>query len=159
MSALSPLTTSHVRRSCAAGSRRAWHATLTFTEEVSYRDNLELVSRLGRPGLLAAPVNELAKRGAEAVAYLCTACSFADGVAGERALREAMRGHGARQALTTSGAVTGALRAVGARRLAVVHPLPGGRSTACWPRTLKAPASTSWPSRRWASMRSRTSTP
>ncbi|MFA3877730.1 Asp/Glu racemase [Streptomyces sp. MMCC 100] len=96
--------------------------TLTLTEEVSYQDNLELVSRLCRPNLLAEPVHELVERGAEAVAYLCTACSFADGVAGERALREAMRKHGARQALTTSGAVTGALRAVGARRLAVVHP-------------------------------------
>lgn len=96
--------------------------TLAFTEEVPYRDNLELVSRLGRPGLLAEPVNELVERGAEAVAYLCTACSFAGGMVGERALREAMRKHGARQALTTSGAVIGALRAVGARRLAVVHP-------------------------------------
>ncbi|MFC8006825.1 Asp/Glu racemase [Streptomyces olivaceus] len=96
--------------------------TLTFTEDVSYRNNLELVSRLGRPELLAEPVDALVERGAEAVAYLCTACSFADGVAGERALREAMRKHGARQALTTSGAVTDALRAVGARRLAVVHP-------------------------------------
>lgn len=98
------------------------NCTLTFTEEVSSRDNLELVSRLGKPGLLAEPVHELVERGVEAVAYLCTACSFADGVTGERALREAMRKHGARQALTTSGAVTGALRAVGARRLAVVHP-------------------------------------
>ncbi|MFC8870156.1 Asp/Glu racemase [Streptomyces sp. NPDC057148] len=96
--------------------------TLTLTGEVPYRDNLELVSRLGRPDLLAEPVDELVECGAEAVAYLCTACSFAGGVSGERALREAMRKHGARQALTTSGAVTDALRAVGARRLAVVHP-------------------------------------
>ncbi|MEU6847748.1 Asp/Glu racemase [Streptomyces sp. NPDC046716] len=96
--------------------------SLTFTEEVCYRDNLELVSRLGRPNLLAEPVRELVDCGAEAVAYLCTACSFVNGVAGERALRDKMTKHGARQALTTSGAVTAALRAVGARRLAVVHP-------------------------------------
>ncbi|APY90082.1 Asp/Glu racemase [Streptomyces alfalfae] len=96
--------------------------TVTLTGEVPYRDNLELVSRLGRPDVLAEPVRELVGRGAETVGYLCTACSFADGVAGERALRDAMTDFGARQALTTSGAVTEALRAVGARRLAVVHP-------------------------------------
>ncbi|MFH8484218.1 aspartate racemase/maleate isomerase family protein [Streptomyces longisporoflavus] len=102
---------------------------LTFTDEVPYRDNLRLVSRLGRASLLAEPVRELVAGGAEAVAYLCTACSFVDGVAGERALREAMTAYGARRALTTSSAVTDALRAVGARRPAVVHPYqePVGR--------------------------------
>lgn len=96
--------------------------TMTYTGEVPYRDNLELVSRLGRAGLLAGPVHELVERGAEAVAYLCTACSFVDGVIGERALREAMLAYGAQRVVTTSGAVSDALRAVGARRLAVVHP-------------------------------------
>lgn len=96
--------------------------TLTFTEEVAYSSNEELVSRLGEPGLLRGPVHELLERGAEAVAYLCTACTFAGGEAGEWALREAMASYGARQALTTSGAVRDALRAVGARRPAVVHP-------------------------------------
>ncbi|MEV8317661.1 Asp/Glu racemase [Streptomyces sp. NPDC059900] len=96
--------------------------TMTFTEEVPYRDNLELVSRLGRASLLTRPVRELVGRGAEAVAYLCTACTFVDGVAGERALREAMTAYGVRRALTTSGAAIDALRAVGARRVAVVHP-------------------------------------
>ncbi|MFJ9038864.1 Asp/Glu racemase [Streptomyces sp. NPDC102406] len=96
--------------------------TMAYTDEVTYRDNLELVSRLGRAGLLAEPVRELVAGGAETVAYLCTACSFVDGVAGERALRAAMRTYGARRALTTSGAITDALRAVGARRVAVVHP-------------------------------------
>lgn len=104
-------------------------STLVYTPEVPYRDNLELVSRLGRPGLLAEPVEELVDCGAEAVAYLCTACSFVGGVAGERTLRETMTRYGARQALTTSGAVVDALRAIGARRLAVVHPYqePVGR--------------------------------
>ncbi|WP_202121012.1 maleate cis-trans isomerase family protein [Streptomyces sp. BA2] len=95
---------------------------MTYTEDVPYRDNLELVSRLGRADVLAEPIRELVQRGAEAVAYLCTACSFVDGVAGERALCEAMRYYGARQALTTSGAAVDALGAVEARRLAVVHP-------------------------------------
>lgn len=96
--------------------------TVTFTRRVPFRDNLELASGLGRPELLAEPVRKLAAYGAEAVAYLCTACSFVDGVAGERLLRRTMAEHGAPRALTTSGAVTAALRAVGARTLAVVHP-------------------------------------
>lgn len=96
--------------------------TVAYTEEVAYRDNLELVSRLGRPGMAAKPVHELVARGAQAVAYLCTACTFVDGVDGERALRAGMVEHGARRALTTSGAVIDALHAVGARRIAVIHP-------------------------------------
>lgn len=59
--------------------------TLPFTEEVSSQDNLELVSRLSRPGLLERPARRLAEEGAEVVAYLCTACSFWDGWAGELA--------------------------------------------------------------------------
>ncbi|MFF1695486.1 Asp/Glu racemase [Streptomyces sp. NPDC058257] len=107
---------------------------MTYTAEVPYRDNLELVSRLGRADLLAGPVRELVERGAEAVGYLCTACSFVDGVPGERALRGAMLAYGAQRALTTSGAVTDALRAVGACRLAVVHPYqePVGRLLAAY---------------------------
>lgn len=100
----------------------AAQCTVTYTETVPYRDKLELVSRLGNPSLLDAPVRELVGRGAEAVAYLCTACSFVNGTAGERALREAMMKSGAPQALTTSGAITRALRALRARRVAVVHP-------------------------------------
>ncbi|MET9494787.1 Asp/Glu racemase [Streptomyces sp. NPDC006552] len=101
-------------------ARVAW--TMTVTDEVPYENNLELVSRLGRPGLLSGPVRGLVDAGAEAVAYLCTAGSFAGGVPGERALREAIRRSGARHAVTTSGAVVAALHALGARRLAVVHP-------------------------------------
>ncbi|WP_055564574.1 maleate cis-trans isomerase family protein [Streptomyces atriruber] len=97
--------------------------TLRCTEKVlSYADNLDLVTRLGKSRLLVEPTRDLVARGAEAVAYLCTACSFVGGAAGERALRETMTGHGARRALTTSSATIGALRAVGARRVAVVHP-------------------------------------
>ncbi|QES45382.1 hypothetical protein DEJ49_34205 [Streptomyces venezuelae] len=63
--------------------------TLTFTERVAYRDNLELVSGLGSPDLLAEPTRTLVEHGAQAVAYRCTACTFVAGAAGERALRRA----------------------------------------------------------------------
>ncbi|GAA0464710.1 Asp/Glu racemase [Streptomyces olivaceiscleroticus] len=98
---------------------------LAFTRPVPYEDNWQLVSRLGRPAVLAEPLRELRSSAdgmPEAVAYLCTACSFAGGVAGEAALRAAMAEHGVPHALTTSGAAVAALRAVGARRVAVVHP-------------------------------------
>lgn len=95
---------------------------MTYTETVPRRDSLELVSRLSDPRLLDRPVRELVGRGAEAVAYLCTACSFVNGVAGERALRDAMIQSGAPRALTTSSAIASALRAFQARRVAIVHP-------------------------------------
>ncbi|POX36961.1 Asp/Glu racemase [Streptomyces sp. Ru73] len=96
-----------------------------FTQPVTYEDNRQLVSRLGRPEMLAEPLRELRSAPGgmpAAVAYLCTACTFVGGAAGEAALRAEMTARGVRRALTTSGAVTAALRAVGARRVAVVHP-------------------------------------
>jgi maleate isomerase len=99
------------------------------TDQVSFADNLDLVSALNRPACVERPTREVCAVGAKAVVYLCTAGSFVGGVERERALREAMLGQGAPQALTTAGAVTDALRAVGARRVAVAHPYepPVGR--------------------------------
>lgn len=56
------------------------------------------------------------------VAYACTSGSFVGGLAGERALRDAIRAAGAPHAVTTSGALVEALRAVGAARVAVATP-------------------------------------
>jgi maleate isomerase len=58
----------------------------------------------------------------EVVAFACTSGSFHAGAAGERAIREAMTAAGARRAVTTSGAVIGALGALGAHRVAVGTP-------------------------------------
>jgi maleate isomerase len=55
-------------------------------------------------------------------AYLCTSASFVSGVAGEARMRAAMEAGGARHAITTSGALLEAVRALGARRLAVGTP-------------------------------------
>ena len=55
-------------------------------------------------------------------AYLCTSASFVSGLDGEARLRAAMEAAGARQAITTSGALLAALRAVGATRVAVGTP-------------------------------------
>src|SRR5207249_4367806 len=58
----------------------------------------------------------------EAVAYACTSGSFVRGVAGETAIRDAVLAGGAPAALTTSGALVEALRALGARRVAIGTP-------------------------------------
>jgi maleate isomerase len=58
----------------------------------------------------------------DAVAYACTSGSFVNGLAGERAVREAMTAAGARRAVTTSGALLEALAALGARRVALGTP-------------------------------------
>ncbi|OXM68574.1 MULTISPECIES: Asp/Glu racemase [Amycolatopsis] len=92
------------------------------TAEAPADDNLTMVSALADPAYLTAPVRALCGTGVAAIAYACTACSFVGGDAGERALREAMEAFGAPRAMTTSSAVVDALRSIGARRLAVVHP-------------------------------------
>ncbi|MGW2262237.1 maleate cis-trans isomerase family protein [Streptomyces sp. NPDC004749] len=96
--------------------------SVAYTPRVSYRSNLDLVSRLNDPAVLREPARRLAADGASAVAYLCTACSFAGGPGAEHALRDAMTASGAPRALTTMTAVVEALTAVRARRVAVVHP-------------------------------------
>ena len=58
----------------------------------------------------------------EAVAFHCTANSMAEGSGGEAALIHALRRAGAPQAATTSTAVTSALRALGARSIALLTP-------------------------------------
>ncbi|SFI71895.1 maleate cis-trans isomerase family protein [Amycolatopsis sacchari] len=92
------------------------------TERVTGADNLGTVSALGDPSVVARPTREVCEIGARVVAYACTSCSFAGGARAEGELRRAMLAAGAPHALTTSGAAVRALRAVGARRIAVVHP-------------------------------------
>ncbi|RDI53313.1 maleate cis-trans isomerase family protein [Nocardia mexicana] len=95
---------------------------LSRTDPAPSWEGLALVSALNKPQVLERATRELCTLRSEAVVYLCTACSFVGGVGGERALRQAMLDYGAPQALTTSGAVVDALRAVGAERVAVAHP-------------------------------------
>ncbi|GHF33691.1 Asp/Glu racemase [Amycolatopsis bartoniae] len=99
------------------------------TAEAGGDDNLGTVSTLSDPSFVERPTREVCAVGAEVVIYACTSCSFVGGARGEAALREAMLGQGAARALTTSGAAVDALRAVHARRVAVVHPYeePVGR--------------------------------
>jgi maleate isomerase len=65
---------------------------------------------------------ELVDAKCEAVAFHCTANSMAEGSGGEAALLEALRRAKAPSVATTSTAVINALRALGARRIALITP-------------------------------------
>uniref|UniRef100_UPI0035A2281F maleate cis-trans isomerase family protein n=1 Tax=Lolliginicoccus levis TaxID=2919542 RepID=UPI0035A2281F len=58
----------------------------------------------------------------EVVAYMCTSGSFVNGVAHEKALRDAMIEAGAPDAITTSGALAEALVHLDLRRISVITP-------------------------------------
>jgi maleate isomerase len=92
------------------------------TDPAPRTDNLTMVSALNDPAMMDRPARIQLGLGVRAVLYACTACSFVGGLAGERALCDALLAVGVPDAVTTSGAVLEALRAVGSRRVAVVHP-------------------------------------
>lgn len=62
------------------------------------------------------------------VVFNCTAASHREGLKGEAALRSSMLNAGARRALTASGAVIGALTALGAHKIAVGTPYKYGQN-------------------------------
>jgi maleate isomerase len=95
---------------------------MSRTELVQVVDPLLMVTALSDPYLLHRPTAEVCAVGAESVLYACTACSFIGGIHRELTLRRAMTAAGAPLALTTSGEVVHALRALGVRSVAVVHP-------------------------------------
>ena len=67
-------------------------------------------------------VRDLSAATPAAYAHACTAGTFADGLASEKRLEEAMRSAGAAEAVTTSGAMLSALTHLGIRRLAMATP-------------------------------------
>ena len=68
--------------------------------------------------------DELGSAQADVIAFACTASSFVAGVEGEIELRSRIERAGEARAVTTSGAVAGALRKLGVRRAAVATPYP-----------------------------------
>jgi maleate isomerase len=83
---------------------------------------IPLAQAVGEPAEAAEAVLTLNAIEPDVVAYACTSGSFVNGVAGERALREAMTAAGARRAVTTSGGLLEALQVLGARRVALGTP-------------------------------------
>ncbi|WP_329350745.1 aspartate/glutamate racemase family protein [Streptomyces sp. NBC_01261] len=95
---------------------------LTRTPFVPVEVSLDLARLVSEHETLHDAVRTLNAVAPEVVAYACTSGSFVGGVAGERAMCEAMTRAGEVPSLTTSGALLAALTELGARRIALVTP-------------------------------------
>ncbi|MFJ2741741.1 decarboxylase [Streptomyces sp. NPDC087440] len=104
---------------------------LTRTPFVPVEVSLDLARLVSEHQTLREAVRALIAVEPQVVAYACTSGSFVGGLAGERAMCEAMSRAGATEpdspsgglpSVTTSGALLEALGALGARRVAVVTP-------------------------------------
>ncbi|GAU68042.1 putative decarboxylase [Streptomyces sp. NBRC 110611] len=95
---------------------------LTRTPFVPVEVSLDLARLVSEHETLDAAVQALCAVSPQVICYACTSGSFVGGVAGERAMCAAMTQAGEVPSLTTSGALTEALREIGARRIALVTP-------------------------------------
>ncbi|MFE5819240.1 decarboxylase [Streptomyces sp. NPDC056479] len=95
---------------------------LTRTPFVPVEVSLDLARLVSEHETLGDGVRTLTAISPEVVAYACTSGSFVGGIAGERAMCEAMTRAGAMPAVTTSGALLEALTDLGVRRVALVTP-------------------------------------
>lgn len=95
---------------------------LTRTPHLDVPVSVDMAEALGDAEALSSACRDVATARPAATVYLCTSGSFVGGLAGEARLRECMAAAGAREPLTTSGALLEALAAVGARRVAVGTP-------------------------------------
>ena len=95
---------------------------MTRTPFVPVEVSLDLARMVSEHETLGEAVRTLNAITPEVVAYACTSGSFVGGVAGERAMCEAMTWAGAVPSVTTSGALLDALAELGVRRVALVTP-------------------------------------
>ncbi|MFD5427189.1 decarboxylase [Streptomyces sp. NPDC127084] len=95
---------------------------VTRTPYVPVEVSLDLARLVSEHETLANAVRALSVSEPEVIAYACTSGSFVGGLAGERAMCEAMAQAGDVAALTTSGALLEALEELGAQRVALVTP-------------------------------------
>ncbi|MES5823502.1 decarboxylase [Streptomyces sp. RG80] len=95
---------------------------LTRTPYVPVEVSLDLARLVSEHETLHDAVRTLNAIAPEVVAYACTSGSFVGGVAGERAMCEAMTRAGAVPSVTTSGALLEALIDLSVHRVALVTP-------------------------------------
>ncbi|MEU4979074.1 decarboxylase [Streptomyces sp. NPDC021969] len=95
---------------------------MTRTPFVPVEVSLDLARMVSEHQTLGEAVRTLNAIAPEVVAYACTSGSFVGGIAGERAMCEAMTWAGAVPSVTTSGALLDALAELGVRRIALVTP-------------------------------------
>jgi maleate isomerase len=84
--------------------------------------DLAFVRGVSDLGEVAYATRSLSKIEPAVIAFACTSGSFIDGLAGEMAIRDTMLGNGAREAVTTSGALIEALHELGVTRVALGTP-------------------------------------
>jgi maleate isomerase len=82
----------------------------------------EMAVHISDPEMVARGVTDINSVSPLVAAYACTSGSFVGGLAGEAALVAAMLGAGAPAAVTTSGALLGALHHLDLTRIAIVTP-------------------------------------
>ncbi len=95
---------------------------MTRTPFVPVEVGLDLARLVSEHETLEEATRTLNAIAPEVVAYACTSGSFVGGIAGERAMCEAMTRAGATPSVTTSGALLEALAELGVRRVALVTP-------------------------------------
>jgi maleate isomerase len=95
---------------------------LTRTPFVPVEVSLDLARLVSEHETLDGAVRALTAAEPEVTAYACTSGSFVGGIAGERAMCEAMRRAADLPAVTTSGALLEAVAELGVRRIALVTP-------------------------------------
>ena len=95
---------------------------VTRTAPVDGAVSVDQAHALGDLAAITDACRNVSSASPAVTAYLCTSASFVSGVAGEARVRAAMEAGGARHAITTSGALLEAVRALGAQRLAVGTP-------------------------------------
>lgn len=95
---------------------------LTRTRRSTRKVTAEMVAAISESGLVADATVDLLSTESLVYAYACTSGSFIRGVAGERALAQAMVTAGAPAAVTTSGALLEGLVHLSVTRVAVATP-------------------------------------
>lgn len=84
--------------------------------------SVEMAELISDPVHLTGATRDVLHVEPEVVAYLCTSGSFIRGMGYERSLREAICTTGARDAVTTSGALLEAIRHLDLNRISVITP-------------------------------------
>jgi maleate isomerase len=82
----------------------------------------DLAEKVSDAKAVVPAVRSLISAEPASIAYACTSGSFVGGIPGEAALREVMRQAGAEEAVTTSGALLDALKAMNISRISIATP-------------------------------------
>lgn len=97
-----------------------------YISRTAYEDDTAITSNLAKdisdPRVIVPAVRSLVMAKPVAIGYACTMGSFVDGDSGERKLRDVMESAGGVPAITTSGALVEAVRALGVSKIAVATP-------------------------------------